>query len=291
MRNVKVLHAFEDSANLLKSGEALRKRAKDQGYLFMRGLLPSEPVMGVRHSVLKQCAKAGWVSANTNLLDGVASEEVHIVEGQPEFYGTYAEIQKLEDFHKLALHPKLIGLFQTLFDEEVLVHPRNICRVFFPHTTEYTTPAHQDFAQIGGTAETWTAWIPLGDCPMSLGGLAIMTGSHHEDVLPHHASIGVGGKALDTEMLEYEWVGGDMACGDVLVFHSHTIHRALPNTTSDRLRLSVDYRYQPSSHPVREDSLLPHFQKLTWEQIYSNWQSKEGQYFWLEQNLTVVKRE
>jgi len=34
----------------------------------------------------------------------------------------------------------------------------------------------------------------------------------------------------------------------MLVFHSLMIHRALPNT-SDRIRLSLDTRYQPLSEP------------------------------------------
>ena len=48
------------------------------------------------------------------------------------------------------------------------------------------------------------------------------------------------------------------------MFHSLTIHKSLPNQFPDRLRLSVDYRYQPLSHPVTEGSLLPHFNRLSW---------------------------
>jgi ectoine hydroxylase-related dioxygenase (phytanoyl-CoA dioxygenase family) len=73
-----------------------------------------------------------------------------------------------------------------------------------------------------------------------------------------------------------------MAAGDVLTFHSHTVHRALPNRTADRMRLSADFRYQPASHPVAPDSLLPHFARLTWEEIYAGWRDPSGRYHWRE---------
>ena len=40
------------------------------------------------------------------------------------------------------------------------------------------------------------------------------------------------------------WQSADLDLGDVLLFSSHTIHRALPNLTPTRLRISVDYRYR-----------------------------------------------
>ena len=52
------------------------------------------------------------------------------------------------------------------------------------------------------------------------------------------------------------WVGGDYEIGDAIFFHSHTVHKALPNQSPDRIRLSVDYRYQGGSQPVTEGSLL-----------------------------------
>ena len=43
------------------------------------------------------------------------------------------------------------------------------------------------------------------------------------------------------------WHGADLEVGDVLLFSSFTVHRALPNTTADRLRISVDYRYRSAT--------------------------------------------
>jgi hypothetical protein len=73
------------------------------------------------------------------------------------------------------------------------------------------------------------------------------------------------------------------------VFHSHAVHRALPNRGPDRLRLSVDYRYQPASHPVTRGSLLPHYARVPWSEIYACWKVTERQYYWERMALNVVE--
>ena len=58
---------------------------------------------------------------------------------------------------------------------------------------------------------------------------------------------------------DIEWHTGDFAAGDVLVFHSHTIHKALPNLTPDRLRLSTDNRYTCKDAEVADLSRKSHY--------------------------------
>jgi ectoine hydroxylase-related dioxygenase (phytanoyl-CoA dioxygenase family) len=41
-----------------------------------------------------------------------------------------------------------------------------------------------------------------------------------------------------------------LAAGDAILFNCLTVHRALPNVTPDRVRISVDFRYQPASEPI-----------------------------------------
>jgi hypothetical protein len=43
-----------------------------------------------------------------------------------------------------------------------------------------------------------------------------------------------------------DWRTGDLAEGDILLFSALTLHRALPNLSMDRLRVSVDFRYEPA---------------------------------------------
>ena len=82
--------------------------------------------------------------------------------------------------------------------------------------------------------------------------------------------------------------------GDALIFHSLTLHQALPNVTEDRLRVSLDNRYQALGLPIAEQMLVPHLSPhsaLTWEQVYEGWKSTDLQYYWEKFDLEVVPRD
>jgi ectoine hydroxylase-related dioxygenase (phytanoyl-CoA dioxygenase family) len=270
------------------SPEVLRARMDGQRYLFLPELIDSTAIHEVRHDILAVCAQAGWLAPGTDPDEGIAAPGVRYVAGQPEFGEVYTEIQKLESFHALAHQPGILDAVRTIVQDDVLVHPRNIARVIFPQNIDFTTPAHQDFIHIKGAADTYTCWFPLGDCPPELGGLAIMAGSHPEGVLPHVPALGAGGKGIVTEPLPYHWVASPLRTGDALLFHSHTVHKGLDNVSADRLRVSVDFRYQAVSAPVHPSSLLPHHGQLTWDDIYAGWESKQYQYYWRSLPVNVA---
>lgn len=283
------MQAFAESSNLTGQPEALRARAAQDGYLFFRGLLPEGTLRAARAAILEVCARFGFLNPAHPLNEAVAAEGVRYREGDPEYMAAYDEIQRLESFHALSHEPALLEALRGLFGEEVLVHPRNIARVMFPQNNEFTTPAHQDYVHIQGTEETWTAWIPLGDCPRELGGLEVLPGSHRHGVLPVRSAYGAGGLGVETDGLGLEWAGGDFRCGDVLLFHSLCVHRGVNNRTANQVRLSVDYRYQGVSSPVTEGSLLPHFNRVPWEEIYRGWKREDLQYYWRRFDLRMAE--
>jgi len=283
------MQPFHDSTSLLLDPAALREQAVQDGYLFFAGLLPREPVLDARREILEVCARHGFLAEGRALDEAIAAPGVRFREGDPEYMAAYDEIQRLESFHALAHQPPLLAALRSLFGEEVLVHPRNIARVMFPQNNDYTTPAHQDYVHIQGTEETWTAWIPLGDCPRQLGGLEVLPGSHRFGVLPVRSAYGAGGLGVETDSLGLEWAGGDLRMGDVLLFQSLCVHRGINNGTPDRVRLSVDYRYQGVSRPVTEGSLLPHFNRLSWDEIYRGWERTEHQYYWRRYDLRMAE--
>jgi ectoine hydroxylase-related dioxygenase (phytanoyl-CoA dioxygenase family) len=137
--------------------------------------------------------------------------------------------------------------------------------VTFPNNVQQTTGAHQDFQYIRGAADTYTIWTPIGDCPIELGGLAVLRGSHRAGFIEHRffKEKKYAGHGLADDQLPrnpgIEWHAGDFAAGDVLIFHSHTIHKALPNLTTDRLRLSTDNRYTRTGDAVSEISTKSHY--------------------------------
>ena len=119
---------------------------------------------------------------------------------------------------------------------------------------------HQGLAsKFGLTVGVWSIivsiavlllWLPLGDCPAEMGGLAIARGSHRDGVRDFTVSNGAGAMEV-IDPLEGSWVAGPLEAGDVLIFHSLTVHKGLPNRT-DRLRISLDNRYQRASEPICE---------------------------------------
>ncbi len=174
---MKQVCALEDATELLGRPDALRQRAAEDGCLFCRGLLDPARVLEVRRQALGVCREHGWLAADADPLAGIAHPDVRVGEsGDPRWRAFYDDMQRIRDFHALALDPAIIRMFEALFGEPVLAHSRNICRLVFPDMNTHSTPPHQDNYFIGGSDDTWTAWIPLGDCPEELGGLAVNRG-------------------------------------------------------------------------------------------------------------------
>ena len=260
----------------------IRKQAKSQGYIFVKDLIPSADLLKLRREITAVCARHHLLDASQDSVEGIALPGRPVVEGVDEEYKTYyGDIQKLRSFHAMAHHPTLLKLLSDLFEEDVLIHPRNILRTIFPSLPQYSTPPHQDKYYVKGTSETWTAWIPCGDCPGELGPLAVIHGSHQQGILATREASGAGGRqSIINE--DSVWACGDFACGDCLLVHSLCIHQGRDNITENCIRFSLDFRYQPLSHPVHASSMeKPHLDFLDWEDIYRAWPENDPlKYYW-----------
>jgi Phytanoyl-CoA dioxygenase (PhyH) len=281
------MQEFRDSAGIVGDGDALAARLRQDGYLCIKGLLPREDVLRVRKTFLESAAEAGWLETGTDADDAIADPAKACVDPEAPFVTVLRQFYRSEDGHALKLHANALGLFEHLFGEPVLAHPLLIPRCIFPQRPEFTTPSHQDFPHIQGTTETLSLWLPLGDCPAEMGGLAIARGSHNEGVRDFTVSNGAGAMEV-IDPLEGSWVTGPLEAGDVLIFHSLTVHKGLPNLTG-RLRLSLDNRYQRASEPVCERCLQPYAGCGTWDEIYAGWRSKELSYYWREQSPRIAE--
>jgi ectoine hydroxylase-related dioxygenase (phytanoyl-CoA dioxygenase family) len=276
-----------DSSELLGSGDALRTRAAEDGYLFFRKLIPAEDILAVRADVLTVVEQHGWLQPGQDELGGVLRSEAFAAIPESEMRtdigvtrAMYDDVQKLESMHRLPHHPKLLAFFERLFDKQVLVHARHIARMITSHPAMVPTPAHQDFPLIQGTSGTWTAWFPLGDCPRGMGGLTVLRASHTLGYVPIQPAQGAGGLAVQLCPADPpDWAEIDYQTGDVLAFPCFTVHRALPATIKDQIRLSLDVRYQPIDEVIEARSLKPHC-LLTWEEIYAGWQRDDLKYYW-----------
>ena len=280
------MEPFLDSTELLADSQALYQRVQRDGYLFIRNLLPTEDLENLRIEWLGKLEEADWLQKDTSLAEGIADPKAFCVEPQDAYMDVLAEVYRLRSFHALQQHPDLLRLLERILGGSVIPHPRLIGRVIFPQQDEYTTPPHQDFINIQGSQETYTAWIPLSSLALEMGGLQIAAGSHRGGVYDFRPALGAGGLAV-TEPLEKAWVYSPVQQGDVIIFHSMAVHKGLPNRGS-RLRLSIDGRYQRVTDPVTADSLKPHDRRHSWEAVYADWPTHDPlKYYWRQWDLRI----
>ncbi len=120
-----------------------------------------------------------------------------------------------------------------------------------------------------GTHRLYTAWVPLDDIPLDMGGLLLLEGSHRKSAELHAylsrdvdtycenhddaAKFVAGRKWWDgtlsknplalQQSLGGRWLTAEeFKLGDTLFFNMTLVHGSLDNTT-DRVRLSTDTRY------------------------------------------------
>jgi hypothetical protein len=268
------MEEYRDSTPDLDRPDKLRTRLAEEGCLFFRGLIPSADVVTVRERTLRALDDAGWLEDGTDPRLAKPGPTV-VNEGDEDFFDAYTLIQAAEPFHALAHHPRLRELAGRLVGDNLLVHPRKIARISFPHNPRGTTPPHQDFRYIQGTTDVFTTWLPLGRCPADLGGLKVLRGSHENGLMPVHwndeRAVGI---EVDVDPNDRDWASTEYEPGDVILFHSLTVHGAMPNHTG-QIRLSADYRYQSAKDPLVGGTLKPHWYPKVpdWPELVADWRS------------------
>jgi len=237
------LRAFEDSSMLIEHPEELRKRAARDGFLFVRGLVPTEIVLAMRRCVLEYASAIGWLDATAPCSEARAAPGKRIGFFQdPDWVGLQVHVQNRPEMWALGDAVAIHRALQLVDNRSsyLFLSTANTCRVFSPHPDLVTQP-HQDAHYVRMIADFWTAWIPLDDCPRALGPIALAAGSHVDGLREHSGEGIVDGGATPPD--DVVWSTTDFQCGDVVLFRSLTLHRSLPNRSGDRLRLSADFRY------------------------------------------------
>ena len=185
--------AFADmtaSNDLLADRDALRARLEEEGYLYFRGLIDRDRILALRRDILEVLAGRDWITGGERIDDAEAIG-MPVREGDEEYFRTYDDVQRLESFHSLAHDEVLRVRCRQALGETAFPHPLKVARLVFPSEPEVSTPPHQDFLNNQGSPKLTAAWIPLGDCPMKQGTLAVLRGSH----APRRPAAGVQPRA------------------------------------------------------------------------------------------------
>jgi hypothetical protein len=268
---------LRESSYLVGDGEALRTRMQEDGYLYLRGFLHRDDVMEARRSIAEQLMAQGYLLPGTDpmeCLSNTATEKTRNV-FRPDFTQRNAAV------HKLLYTDRMMDFYREFFGEPVRHYDFTWLRVMgFGNGTR----PHCDVVYMGRgeRAKLLTAWTPLGDAPLNVGGLMVLEGSHlqHERLRHYlesdvdsycsnspnldkiHETIRTGGwykwdgslskdPVSLREKLGGRWLTTDFEAGDLLTFTMHTVHGSIDNK-SNKIRISTDSRYQPASLPADE---------------------------------------
>jgi ectoine hydroxylase-related dioxygenase (phytanoyl-CoA dioxygenase family) len=256
--------------------DVLQDEMQAHGYILIRNLLSTASLDALLKQILVLVSSAGWLQSGSDPSQRLADPSAACVDGDPAFKPVAHRVFCLESLHQMPHSSSLARVMRMLAGPELLIHPRSIPRLVFPNADNFRPMAHQDHQAIAGDAESFTAWMPLHDCPIELGPLQVVDASHRfglqptvaNSIIPRDAALGDG------------WTGGAINAGDVLFFHSMTVHAATPNS-SNRLRISLDCRFQDLGRPINPANIIfPGTGSKSWEDTYDGWLSSDLQYYW-----------
>ena len=260
---------FVDSTPLLDNPPALRERFAEDGYVFLAGALDGQLVDQSRERMLEQLHELGMLAPAAPITDGIARTP-----WQPQ--SVHKLIHTNEPLRRLLYSGRMLEIHQLLAGSPIRHFDFTWIRAIGPGRG---TAPHADAVYMNrGTRRLVTAWTPLMEIPLHIGGLMVMPGSHRiqrlrkyfaydvdsycenrpdraaEDVHGWVGPLGDGKLTENPALLQkgigLPWLTAETyRPGDLLIFSLQTLHASLDNT-SNRVRLSTDSRYQPADEPA-----------------------------------------
>ena len=172
--------------------EELRQRYDEDGYVFLKGLLPREDVLKAREEYFKMLAPSGVLKPGTSPVEGVFND----AKDKDDYPGIGAGAvggngkpggEAAENFVDLALkahyadwyketfckHPKLKEMIARLSgwgEKNTHAVRRTLLRNNTPGNKAIGVHYDQIFLRYGAPT-SYTAWVPMGDLSLTGGGL------------------------------------------------------------------------------------------------------------------------
>jgi ectoine hydroxylase-related dioxygenase (phytanoyl-CoA dioxygenase family) len=261
---------LRDSSGIAGDMAALRERMAEDGYLLLRGYLDREAVLRARAELCERLAGVGLIDRGRPLTEAIFSGTTAQATGIDR--ARFAKELRTGPAVRAVCHSaRMLGFYERFLGGEPLsyryIWVRNVRK-------GAATGVHFDWVYMGrGTRNLYTSWTPMGAVPLADGPLAVLEGSHRIEEL--HGSYGAldvdrddawkqenhpykGGwltkdVAATQERFGRRWLTAEFAPGDLLLFGMFTLHCSLDNQSPEnRIRLSVDSRYQLASEPTDE---------------------------------------
>ena len=138
------------------TAHSLQDEMGSRGYLLIRGLLPTEELNRLLGEIAQIVFTAGWLLPDHNPVERMANVSAACGDPDPLFKRTYEQIFSLESLHAFAHHAALRRVMNILVGPHLLIHPKPIVRLMFPHSDQFVVHAHQDHQAIAGDPESFT---------------------------------------------------------------------------------------------------------------------------------------
>ncbi|KAI1505993.1 hypothetical protein F5X99DRAFT_366807 [Biscogniauxia marginata] len=175
--------------------ENLRQRYQDDGYLFLKGVLPRGDVLKAREEYFKLLAPSGVLSPGTVPVEGVfdsTQDELDFpgmvtgstdANGRPRG-GLFVDLAlqaHTESWYKndFCQHPTLVSFIArfTGWEERTMSLRRTLLRNNTPGNKAIGVHYDQIFLRHGEDSSV-TAWVPMGDITLDGGGLIYLEKGH-----------------------------------------------------------------------------------------------------------------
>ena len=245
---------------------ALQEQFREQGYLWLKGILDREQVLGFRRRYFETLRETGLIAPGSDPVEGLYSGGGERGDLTRKLL---VEIVRWAAYEAFCLMDPIWRFYEGFLDGPVYLHKRKLIRHVRPGERN-STGAHYDLVYLrGGTDTVCTSWIPIGDIPATMGGLVYLEHSHRfgrekeaefaarNAALPPEERMSAFNKNMGetgwltkdlpalADRLDTRWLAADYEAGDMVVHGAYTIHAATTNDSPDgRMRLSTDIRYQ-----------------------------------------------
>ncbi|KAL8997802.1 MAG: hypothetical protein Q9188_006241 [Gyalolechia gomerana] len=258
--------------------EGMRKRFKEDGYIWVKKVIPRDDVYDMRERYFSQFSHTGMLHPEKSPRDGIfnASSDPNAHEGiggLPE--DTTKQLLNAAHadpvYRTFLAHPALRSFIRhfTGWEQEVIVD-RAMLRHNCPGSK--STGIHYDqYFLRDGDDEFLTAWVPIGDCAPVGGGLMYLENStalgkqleddflRKAEHLPRQERIDAFNQFMakdgfmSHDAVDFReqhkarvgrWLVGDYEAGDVVFHNPWMIHAATKNEDElGRIRLASDLRF------------------------------------------------
>lgn len=170
--------------------EEMRRRFEEDGYIWVKNVMPREDVNDMREAYFKHLEPTGILKPGTSprkgIFDDTADPVAHNGVGGADLPEAIERVNKLVSAHTMPFylafleHPHLRTFVRNFmqWEKDVLIK-RSMMRHNVPNG--FSTGIHYDRIFLrAGEADFLTAWVPIGDCSAAGGGLMYM--EHSDEI-------------------------------------------------------------------------------------------------------------